>query len=1404
MKIKISNPSFRVIFSLSIILNAILFNNSIEAREVFIPNELRHITIADGLIHNGVGDIVVGPKGYIWIATYDGLQRYDGKSFKTYKNTTEKSILPTNRIRRFSMTPDSVLWIGTDKGVAIYNQPMDSFTILPKISNSKLSGFPKKIKRIISMKAYNRMICALENGGDIWQYDLQGNPVTRHELIGSSPTMFVSDGEIFDDEHILWCTSHGVIMYDIVTGESKLIFAMSDIAYSIVKVSKDQWIVSHSNGIQLLNISLIGKEKKVRCTKITHWLLGDTSVRTLYVDSHFVWVGTFNDGVIFLDKQALLQGKVKKYGHLFHARRISKIFKSGQDYVWVTTFDDGIFQMSYQPVEFKAPTENKVTDFLNEKLLTQLTPWDSSTVLMRNGNGKVMLYDTEAKKQVSLPKMMRKIDHISSVCKVDQEKVWVQDGNIIYKLNLQSGTTHKYTLPKRVSNYLFLPIQQPIQANTLWLENKTNLCRLEYNPKSDRFTIEYLTSNPSFDTRVTSHIRSTYYDKRHQQLWIGTDTQGVYIVDLVKGQHLRDLHIRHLKGEGHKNRSLPSDFVSSVVGNSTIGLWVGTEQGGICQVNRPKWKIENQLTEKDGLCNDVIKAMQIDKKDRIWIGTNVGLSCLDPRTNKLVNYDLNDGLPFLDFQYESCQLSNGKIIMSGGHSICIFSPENLPETLPMPNFVFGELVLLNKPIQVGEKIHDRILLKEQLSELEQLNLKYNENILSIDLNVLDYRFKHTSEVKYQLLPLSREWVQLPKGQDRISLSGLNPNHYTLRVKISDSKGNWSDIKSLSINIARAPWDTWWAWTIYIVFFASIIYALLMFILRLQKLRYKVFQEERELEQAHELNEAKSRYFTNISHELKTPLTLISAPVQILMNQFRSNESVRDKLRIVERQSKKMLQLINMAHGEELDQANLLERHDSIFMVNRFVLELIPDFFFIAQVEGKHLHIRNADQHLYIQADHSQLETIINNLLNNAFKHTSEGDTITFDYGINADGHLFFSVEDTGHGIPEAAIDHIFDRFYQAQNKETINAGGIGIGLSFSKRLVSLHKGTITVRSKEGIGTTFTVVLPVMKQEVDQEVIKSEESALSAIESISLTDQIEQKAYQSESYIDADTDLACSDNSSLVVEDYNLTDLELDATLKEKVVYLVEDNAEMRQFIESVLLYGFTVHSFSDAPSCLEALKKTWPDIIVSDVMMPQMDGYEFCHIVKSDIKTSHIPVVLLTACGTLEEKVKGVDEGADAYISKPFHPKFLLKRVASILEIRDKLHERYHSELPTTMQEESKEEKYMDFLQQLYHLFDLSLSEENVDFSRMALDLGMNRTHFYQQVKDSTGDTPFELLKKHRIKRAAEYLLNGESVSNASLSTGFKSRTHFTKVFKETYGVSPSKYAQHIKSQISD
>lgn len=566
-------------------------------------------------------------------------------------------------------------------------------------------------------------------------------------------------------------------------------------------------------------------------------------------------------------------------------------------------------------------------------------------------------------------------------------------------------------------------------------------------------------------------------------------------------------------------------------------------------------------------------------------------------------------------------------------------------------------------------------------------------------------------------------------------------------------------KNLKIVIEPPFWKTWQAYLLYFLLTALSIYIAIKVILRIQKLNHNLEIEQLEKDKVKEINQAKLRFFSNISHELKTPLTLISGPVNALFNQFKNNEEIKEKLQIVERQSNKISHLVNQVHDFQKAEANALKMNYSRFSFNSFIQELITDFSFMAENDNKKLEFESSDTDIIVSADRDKLEKIFYNILGNSFKYTKPNDTIKVDFE-SEEKDLIVSITDTGKGIDEDDLLHVFERFYQSHNRQDVHSSGSGIGLSFTKLLVEMHYGYINAESELGKGTTIIIRLPIVKKEIAKDQEKIEEDILSAENKFKFSSQL--------------------------VPKNNPKEIIADGSFSEALVFYAEDNLDMRLFVSNSLSKFFRLKTFNNGQECLDAMEDEWPDIVISDVQMPELNGLDLCRSIKSDIKTSHIPVILLTALTNVEDKIQGIrDGGADAYIQKPFNVQHLITRTESLLSNRQQLRERFQIGIPLTKENNKNNRNDNAFLEKLYDLIEENLDNQNLDLNSFTKELYLNRTHFYQKVKALTNLTPFEVLKDYRLKKAAEFLVHKNvSVNEVYAMTGFKSRTHFSNFLK--------------------
>ena len=1345
----------------------------------------KNILISNGLAHNGVTSILEDSKGYIWIGTYDGLNRYDGYGFSVFKNSVDNDILVNNRIRTLAEDKKGNLWIGTDEGISIYNYTKEKFTTLFSNNLLKKGTTGPIVRKVLFNTSKKIVVCATERKGVlIFNEDYSFNHQYIPMMKDKGQNILFYDGIAIDDDNYLFSTSVGLISFNL-TNKKYTKFLGNSIRYSksLLKLSNSKLLVTLEKGIAIITYK---KSKKGLQLSLSQTDLKQYDFVTSSIDRYNnIWLGTSKDGFLRIEDMNKLVNKqayqIVDFNLSPSLLRVS-CFAPLKNSCWVGSFNKGVFKFDLNENPFKHYNKSKnLLNGLSSNEVLSITPIDHNRVYISVIQGGLGLFNTLTNSFEKLPFAISP-DYLKKVGAVfvDSKKtLWLKIAeNGFYRVKYNSNQLELIFPLKEFNVDSVKLITEDADGNIL-IGGAEDLYKLVLNQNQDLVRAERLNVNPFFNENKVSLIRSIYPDPLYKNLlWVGTNSDGLYRIDFKENTTLSKAKIDRFTNDKNNKKSVSSSFVTSIVRLPNQELWLGTERGGICKVLNSNSQPEFiSFSEKQGLSNNVVKSVIYDGDKSLWITTNIGLNKFNIEDYRFQKFTTTDGLPFEDFNYGYAVLKNGYLVLAGFDGFCYFNPKKLPTNEKLPRLEFGDLKVFNENVKAGDTLNNRVIMEKRLSDLDGLSLKYNENVFSIGVTSLHFSTQSNHFIKYQLLPINKEWIEIPSDQRNIYFNGLPPGDYVLKVKASNTMNKWTKTKELSITITPPFWRSAIAYILYYLIVIVGGYYLVFFILRLQSLKHNVEIEQLEKNNVKEINAAKLRFFSNISHEIKTPLTLISGPVESLFDRFKNNEEVSGTLKIVQKQSQKISKLLDQVHDFQKADANLLKMNYTYFSFDDFINELLSEYQFLANLEGKFINSVGCSSPVYVYADKDKLEKILNNLITNAFKYTKECDSITIEYKTE-DNDLLITVKDKGKGIDSEDLPHVFERFYQSKKKENIYHGGSGIGLAFSKQLVEMHYGYIAAESILGEGTTISIRLPIIHHEYteDQEFIESE--VLSAEKLV---------------------------KNSFSLENIDYTNLHSDSSFSECRIFIAEDNTDLRNYISSTLSKYFKVEVFVNGKECLNALDNDWPDLVLSDVLMPELNGFDLCKRIKSDIKTSHIPVVLLTACTTIDDQVQGLIDGADAYIQKPFNMQYLVSSIESILRNRKQLRERYQIELPLTLTAGKDNSNDNAFLEKLYSLMAENLDNQELDLDHFAKDLYLNRTHFYQKVKTLTNYTPFELLKVYRLKKAAEFLVEGKlSVNEVYMMTGFKSRTHFSKLFKEKYEVTPGKYAAEMVSKYSD
>lgn len=858
-------------------------------------------------------------------------------------------------------------------------------------------------------------------------------------------------------------------------------------------------------------------------------------------------------------------------------------------------------------------------------------------------------------------------------------------------------------------------------------------------------------------------------------LLIGSRNKGLYKYD----ENKREYAVFSENGTGTNH--LPADYVTSIVRTKSGQIWVSTFGGGLSLFDREKG-IVRHVTKKEGLQDDEIYMVVEDRNGDLWMSANSCISRYSPKTDEVYNYHLDNGMGVQEFSpHSGMLLPDGNICFSTNNGFITFDPANLQINSFLPPLVLTMLLVNNQAVHPAEKG----ILQMVLDDTEKIELDYNQNNIAIGYCALNYVCSDLNQYAYRLRGYDSDWNYVGNRQEAY-YTNLEPGKYVFEVKASNNDGVWNDeVRTISIVVRPPYWKTWYAYLFYTFSFFGICFLVMYYIIKKKNLEQALVYEHLKQQQAEEFHQTKMRMFTNFSHELRTPLTLIISPLQELLQRNEFNTGVRNKLSLIYNNSQRLLLLVNQLMDLRKNQAGKMQLKIAKDDICSFVMEIYCAFNQIAS--GKEICFRYEGGEAGIVAwfDKSLFEKVVFNLLSNAFKYTQAGGEIILSVAklnlkdvpagqrkeletLPEDTELVhLSVSDTGKGIPEEEMKNIFAPFYQIEDRKAKDVAGTGIGLSLTQSIVQLHHGTIRVENNERGGATFHVLFPI-----DRRV-----------------------------YAEAEIDREAADR---VVMDVipSTTTPEAFGMEKKYTVLLVEDNEEVRNYVKECLEPYFFVLEADNGETAFDLVVDKYPDIVVSDIMMPCKDGLELCTQIKEDMRTGHIPVILMTARSMVMQIKEGFSSGADDYIVKPFNMDVLIYRIRNILTSREKLRSLYGKKFaPESIGVEivSGTDK---FTQKFFEVIEKNIANPELNIDLICREVGLSRTNLYRKLKAITELSPVELIRNKRLEIAAKLLLESDySVSEISTCVGFNSHAYFTQCFKSVYGCSPTEFLiEHKKT----
>jgi signal transduction histidine kinase/DNA-binding response OmpR family regulator len=864
-----------------------------------------------------------------------------------------------------------------------------------------------------------------------------------------------------------------------------------------------------------------------------------------------------------------------------------------------------------------------------------------------------------------------------------------------------------------------------------------------------------------------SSIQSNYVaaitEDKKGNLWIGT-ASGIDVLDRGMG---RFIHY----GSEQQNSGLSSNHILDIRQDSKGRIWVGTAGGlNLFDEEAKTFKV---FTTDDGLPHNTVLTILEDDRGELWMSTSNGLSHLVVSNDSVgaENYSFRDygeadGLQGKQFNENAAyRTRSNELIFGGADGFNIFKPGQLGLNRSLPNIVFTDFLLLDKKIHAEESIDGTVILPKSITESTEITLPPDKNVFSIEFAALNFFHPENSKYKYRLEGFDDDWISADSRSRKVTFTNLDPGDYVFHVKAANNDGFWNDTGA-SIKITVLP-PFWKTRTALVLYFMAIILGLLVtrrLIQQREQLKFAIEQERQEAMRMHELDMMKIKFFTNVSHEFRTPLTLILTPLEKMLRQTKDDEQ-QSQFQLIQRNAKRLLNLVNQLLDFRKLEVQEIRLNSSEGDIIHFIKETVFSFSDLSEKKDVRLDFRSSITSLETIFDQDKLEKILFNLLSNAFKFTSEHGAISVDvdqYQTGEQNWLRIKVQDSGIGIPRDKQDRIFERFFQNDLPGSIVNQGSGIGLSITKEFVKVHGGTIAVESELGKGSCFIVTLPL------SEVLGHVEKT--SLENIEPGETVLQE-------------IALEENVPSIGGD-------------RPVLLLVEDNEDFRFYLKDNLKLDYRVLEAKNGKEGWTKTLENLPDLIVSDVMMPEMNGMELCRKIKSDQRVSHIPVILLTARAAEEQKLEGYHTGADDYITKPFNFEILVSRIHNLIYQRQKLHSAFPNKLAVQASELTITPLDEKFIQNAVRCVEENVSNADFSVEDLGRQLGISRAHMYKKIVSLTGKSPLEFIRTIRLQQAAQLLEKSQlTVAEIAYQVGFNNPKYFARYFKEAYNVLPSAYA---------
>jgi signal transduction histidine kinase/ligand-binding sensor domain-containing protein/DNA-binding response OmpR family regulator len=1337
----------KIKFIITILLIIIFDLSSLVAQQSNITFE--HFSIDQGMYETNINAVIQDKSGFLWFGTWAGIEKYDGYNFTAYKQEPDNPNSINNQfVNTIYEDKEGNIWVGTRRGLEKFNKTTSIFN------------------------------------------HYKPNPPNRETLFNNNVFSICEDKFA-----MLWIgTSDGLYNFD--KKSEKFICIRNNDKNPESKGSNDIFAILEDKAGSLWFGNSKGLDKLDRKTgKFIHYWYDPNIksewtnyfVNTLFEDkSGVIWLGTRKGVIAFDQKAGTFTPYIKEEGN-----SISSICEDESGHLWFGSWVSGIY--SFDKITKKLTHylhDDNDPGSLNSNTVTSICFERSGTLWIgTRGGGANKINRTKQ------PFKKYLFDGVGNIVKGNDDMLWIGTSKGWYKFNPKTEQSIRYSFGK---DYLV----SEEKSGDLWIgkwsggiyRRNVNGSITNFYDSSGRELDKYvnclcktadgiiwigtvggglykINPNKNLINKVLQAANSVFNFCLDSSglLWIGTMEGGLICYDPVK-----NIVVKNYTYDAGNPESIKCNVVFSILEDNSGALYFGTNDG-LGTYNRSTKKFIF-FDERNGLPHNVVWWILKDNQGNYWLSTRKGISRFNTATKQFQNYDVSYGLPENGFYIiQGCKTKNGEMYFGAPNAVVRFHPDSIKNNPFIPPIEITSVKKLEESVPISKEI----------------NLSYKENFLSFEFIALSYVSPERNQYAHKMEGVDKDWVY--SGTRRYaSYPNLDPGEYIFRVKGSNNDGVWNE-EGTSILIIISPpfWKTWWAYLTYAGIFIFALYGIRRYELNRISYKNQGKLDKAVLKEKEETEKIKSAFFANISHEFRTPLTLILGPAEKISKNQSSNP-VKDA-GIITRNSRRLLQLVNQLLDLSKLDVGKLKLEASPGNIISFVKGIALSFESLSESRDIMVKIKYDKEYLEIYFDKEKMVKVFSNLLSNAFKFSPTRGNVLINIVETLNNAVEIKIRNTGVVIPEKELPKIFDRFYQVDSSQTKEYEGTGIGLALVKELVELHHGKITVDSEVGNSeragwTEFTINLPLGREHLkDDEILSTEKQTDSKI--ILNPDEVVMKDLPGEE----NNIIYAADSSSSfdgLKTPHNDNEISEDKT----IILVVEDNYDMRQYIKESLSDTYALEEAANGEQGIRIAETIIPDLIISDLMMPKMDGNELARILKNDERTSHIPIIILTAKSGQENKIEGLQTGADDYLTKPFDVQELRVRVENLINIRKKLQEKF-SKGEFLYKRSDKKLKSIDekFLAKVIEVIEKHLSEEDFSIEECSSEVGLSRTHFHKKLKALVGKSPSQYLRTVRLHRAKQMIADEKgNVSEVAYSVGFSSPAYFSRCFKEEFGYPPS------------